>query len=65
MDTTLLLVIAASLLAVAYAVVQTSVLLKAPAGNERMGEIARAIQEGPRPTFAASTSPSRWWGSSS
>jgi len=46
MDTTLFWVIAASLLAVGYAVVQTSTLLKAPAGNERMGEIARAIQEG-------------------
>ncbi|MDP8915611.1 MAG: sodium/proton-translocating pyrophosphatase, partial [Pseudomonadota bacterium] len=46
MDTTLFLVIAASLLAVAYGVVQTSTLLRAPAGNERMGEIALAIQEG-------------------
>jgi K(+)-stimulated pyrophosphate-energized sodium pump len=46
MDSTLLWVIAASLLAVVYGVVQTASLLKAPAGNERMQEIARAIQEG-------------------
>src|SRR6201999_4451920 len=42
----LLLVIAAGLLAVIYGVVQTQALLKAPAGNERMQEIAAAIQEG-------------------
>jgi K(+)-stimulated pyrophosphate-energized sodium pump len=46
METTLLWVIAAAILAVIYGVVQTASLLKAPAGNERMGEIARAIQEG-------------------
>ncbi len=42
----LTLVIAAGLLAVAYGVMQTSALLRAPAGNERMQEIAAAIQEG-------------------
>src|SRR5215471_6038837 len=42
----LLLVIAAGLLAVVYGVVQTQALLKAPAGSERMQEIAAAIQEG-------------------
>ena len=46
MDTTLTLVILASLLAVAYGVVQTLALLKASPGNERMQEIAAAIQEG-------------------
>ncbi|HEX8568987.1 MAG TPA: sodium/proton-translocating pyrophosphatase, partial [Caulobacteraceae bacterium] len=46
MDTTLLLVIFASLLAIIYAVAQTSSLLKASPGNERMQEIAAAIQEG-------------------
>ncbi len=40
------LVIAAGLLAVLYEIVQTVGLLKAPAGNERMQEIAAAIQEG-------------------
>ena len=42
----LLLVIAAGFLAVIYGVVQTQALLKAPAGNEKMQEIAAAIQEG-------------------
>jgi K(+)-stimulated pyrophosphate-energized sodium pump len=42
----LLLVIAAGLLAVLYGVVQTRTLLKAPAGSEKMQEIAAAIQEG-------------------
>jgi K(+)-stimulated pyrophosphate-energized sodium pump len=46
MDSTLLLVIAASLLAVAYAVVQTASLMRASPGNARMQEIAGAIQEG-------------------
>jgi K(+)-stimulated pyrophosphate-energized sodium pump len=42
----LLLVIAAGLLAVVYGVLQTQSLLKAPAGSEKMQEIAAAIQEG-------------------
>src|ERR1700761_127678 len=42
----LLLVIAAGLLAVIYGVLQTQALLKAPAGSEKMQEIAAAIQEG-------------------
>jgi K(+)-stimulated pyrophosphate-energized sodium pump len=42
----LLLVIAAGLLAVIYGVLQTQALLKAPAGSEKMREIAAAIQEG-------------------
>ena len=46
MSSTLLLVIVAGLLAVLYGAVQTSALLKASAGSERMQEIAAAIQEG-------------------
>src|SRR5580658_10295279 len=42
----LMLVIAAGLLAVVYGVAQSASLLRAPAGNERMQEIAAAIQEG-------------------
>jgi K(+)-stimulated pyrophosphate-energized sodium pump len=46
MGLTLLLVIGASLLAVAYAVMQTAALMREPAGNDQMREIAAAIQEG-------------------
>jgi K(+)-stimulated pyrophosphate-energized sodium pump len=46
MSTSLLLVIAAGLLAVVYGVVQTMSLMKAPTGTDRMREIAAAIQEG-------------------
>jgi K(+)-stimulated pyrophosphate-energized sodium pump len=42
----LLLVILAGLLAVVYGAAQSASLLRAPAGNERMREIAAAIQEG-------------------
>src|SRR5579875_3402672 len=42
----LIWIIAAGALAVIYGVVQTSMLLRLPAGNERMQEIAAAIQEG-------------------
>ncbi len=46
MSSYLWLVIAAGVLAVLYGAVQTSVLLGKPAGNEKMQEIAAAIQEG-------------------
>jgi K(+)-stimulated pyrophosphate-energized sodium pump len=46
MNLVLPLVIAAGLLAVLYGVVQTAVLLSASAGNDKMREIAAAIQEG-------------------
>ncbi len=46
MNLVLELVIAAGLLAVAYGVLQTMSLLRAPAGNAKMQEIAAAIQEG-------------------
>ena len=46
MSSTLLLVIVAGLLAVLYGAVQTAALMKKSAGNERMQEIAAAIQEG-------------------
>jgi K(+)-stimulated pyrophosphate-energized sodium pump len=46
MNTTLLLVIVAGFLAVLYGIFQTAALLKKSAGNERMQEIAAAIQEG-------------------
>jgi K(+)-stimulated pyrophosphate-energized sodium pump len=46
MSSYLWLVIAAGALAVLYGVVQTAALLRKPAGNERMQEIAAAIQEG-------------------
>ena len=42
----LMLVIAAGFLAVIYGVAQSASLLRAPAGTERMKEIAAAIQEG-------------------
>jgi K(+)-stimulated pyrophosphate-energized sodium pump len=46
MDFTLTLVIVAGLLAVLYGVLQTASLMRASPGNERMQEIAAAIQEG-------------------
>src|SRR4051812_20026209 len=46
MSSTLMLVIAAGLLAVLYGAVQTASLLRASPGNEKMQEIAAAIQEG-------------------
>ncbi|MCF6294035.1 MAG: sodium/proton-translocating pyrophosphatase, partial [Robiginitomaculum sp.] len=42
----LMLVIGAGILAIIYGIVQTMSLLKASAGNEKMQEIAKAIQEG-------------------
>ena len=45
-DNTVLLAIVAGLLAVVYGVGLTMYLLKQPAGNERMQEISRAVQEG-------------------
>ncbi len=46
MGSYLWLVIAAGVLAVLYGAVQTVALLGKPAGNEKMQEIAAAIQEG-------------------
>jgi K(+)-stimulated pyrophosphate-energized sodium pump len=46
MSHVLMLVILAGLLAVVYGAGQSAALLQAPAGNERMREIAAAIQEG-------------------
>ena len=46
MSLTLLLVIAAGALAVLYGIVQTSALMRASTGTDRMREIAAAIQEG-------------------
>ncbi len=46
MDNTTWLAVVCGLIAVAYGVGLTLYLLKKPAGNERMQEIARAIQEG-------------------
>ncbi|HEY1560048.1 MAG TPA: sodium/proton-translocating pyrophosphatase, partial [Caulobacteraceae bacterium] len=46
MNLVLELVIAAGLLAVAYGVLQSASLMRAPAGNAKMQEIAAAIQEG-------------------
>jgi K(+)-stimulated pyrophosphate-energized sodium pump len=46
MSSSLWLVIAAGALAVLYGIVQTMSLLRKPAGNARMQEIAAAIQEG-------------------
>ena len=43
---TLILIIAAGLLAVIYGVLARASLMKASTGNERMNEIAGAIQEG-------------------
>jgi K(+)-stimulated pyrophosphate-energized sodium pump len=46
MSSVLMLVILAGLLAVVYGAAQSAALLRAPAGNDRMREIAAAIQEG-------------------
>ena len=46
MNSTLGLVIAAGALAVLYGILQTSALMRAPTGTDRMREIAAAIQEG-------------------
>ena len=46
MSSYLWLVIGAGLLAVLYGIVQTSILMKASTGNDKMREIAAAIQEG-------------------
>lgn len=46
MDTTLMLIIAAGIIAVVYGVITRASLMKASTGNERMNEIAGAIQEG-------------------
>ena len=46
MNLTLGLVIAAGALAVLYGILQTSALMRAPTGTDRMREIAAAIQEG-------------------
>ena len=43
---TLYLIILAALVAVAYGIITTASLMKASTGNERMNEIAGAIQEG-------------------
>jgi K(+)-stimulated pyrophosphate-energized sodium pump len=45
-DNTIWLAVVCGLIAVAYGVGLTAYLLKQPAGNERMQEIARAVQEG-------------------
>ena len=46
MNLSLLLVIAAGFVAVLYGVLQTSALMRASTGTDRMREIAAAIQEG-------------------
>ena len=46
MNSELMLVVGAGVLAVLYGIVQTASLMRASAGNERMQEIAAAIQEG-------------------
>ena len=46
MDNTLILIIAAGLIAVVYGIITRASLMKASTGNERMNEIAGAIQEG-------------------
>ncbi|WP_416897438.1 MAG: sodium-translocating pyrophosphatase [Minwuia sp.] len=48
METTLLLVLVAGALAIVYGIVTAKQVLGAPAGNERMQEIAGAVQEGAR-----------------
>ena len=48
MDTTLLLVLIAGALAIVYGIVTAMQVLGAPAGSQRMQEIAAAVQEGAR-----------------
>ena len=45
-DNTIVLAVICGLVAVIYGIALTMYLLKQPAGNERMQEIARAVQEG-------------------
>ncbi|MEM9988431.1 MAG: sodium/proton-translocating pyrophosphatase, partial [Pseudomonadota bacterium] len=46
MTMTLMLVLLAGFVAVAYGYITAKTVMKAPAGNDRMQEIAGAIQEG-------------------
>lgn len=46
MNTALMLAIVAGIVALLYGIVQTMTLMKANSGNDRMREIAAAIQEG-------------------
>ena len=48
MNTTIMITLAAGLIAVLYGILTRAWLMKAPTGNARMNEIAGAIQEGAR-----------------
>jgi len=51
-NTTLILIIAAGVVAVLYGIITRAGLMKASTGNERMNEIAGAIQEGAKAYLA-------------
>jgi K(+)-stimulated pyrophosphate-energized sodium pump len=63
LTTWLWVAIAAGVLAVVYGIFSMSAILRLPAGNARMQEIAAAIQAGAKAYLNRQYSPSSWWAS--